>query len=94
MTPWPTGRKHSLFRSDHVTRNALATQNNGALGRIIIVTIIIINIIIFLVLIKLYSILNQRMSIVGAPRIHVHGYLISQLVLILDPLLSCSPEMS
>ena len=37
---------------------------------------------------------HQRMSIVGAPRIHVHGYPISQLVLILDPLLSCSPEMS
>ena len=58
VTPWPTGRKHSLFRSDHLTRNALATQNNGALGRIIIVIIIIINIIIFLVLIKLYSILK------------------------------------
>ena len=37
---------------------------------------------------------HQRMPIVGAPRIHVHGYPIWQLVLILDPLLSCSPEMS
>ena len=36
---------------------------------------------------------HQRMPIVSAPRIHVHGYPISHLVLILDPLLSCSTVM-
>ena len=40
---WRHGQRarntHSLLRCDHVTRNALAAQNNGALGQIIIIII-------------------------------------------------------
>ena len=52
MTPYGerAGNTRSLFRSDYVTRNVLAAQNNGALRKIIIVIVIIIIIIIIIII--------------------------------------------
>ena len=57
MTPYGerAGNTRSLFRSDYVTRNVLAAQNNGALAKIIIAIVIVIIIIIIIIIIIFFN---------------------------------------